>query len=118
MFLLPGVNGGYTPWSKPGKCTRSCGGGVKLETRTCSNPKPSLNGADCKGASAQLPVGASWCNTQVRMVETVSTKQEARRELRDLEREIKEDRGNNIRVLNLIYCHIILELPWRTKLPG
>ena len=52
------------------------------------------------------------------MVETVSTKQEARRELRDLEREIKEDRGNNIRVLNLIYCHIILELPWRTKLPG
>ena len=62
----PGTNGAFTPWSEPSECTRSCGGGVELETRTCTNPKPSLNGADCDGVFTQLVPPKQWCNIEVR----------------------------------------------------
>ena len=62
----PGTNGAFTPWSEPSECTRSCGGGVELETRTCTNPKPSLNGADCDGVFTQLAPPKQWCNIEVR----------------------------------------------------
>lgn len=58
-----GINGGLTEWMGPGECTRSCGGGVRFNTRTCTSPKPSLNGADCDGATAQLATPREWCNS-------------------------------------------------------
>ena len=48
----------------PGSCTRSCGGGIQFLTKTCTNPKPSLNGADCVGETKQL-AAREWCNTHV-----------------------------------------------------
>lgn len=47
----------------PGSCTRNCGGGVKFLTKSCTNPKPSLNGRDCEGVTKELV--REWCNTQV-----------------------------------------------------
>ena len=57
------TNGGYSRWSPPKKCTHSCGGGVRLQTRKCNNPKPSLNGRDCTGPKKRL-AAAQWCNIQ------------------------------------------------------
>jgi hypothetical protein len=48
-FSTTGIDGVYSSWSDPGQCTRSCGGGVRLLTKYCNNPKPSLNGKDCEG---------------------------------------------------------------------
>ncbi|XP_028406918.1 A disintegrin and metalloproteinase with thrombospondin motifs 16-like [Dendronephthya gigantea] len=56
-----GDNGGLSAWSEPGECSRSCGGGVRFRTRTCTNPKPSLNGADCTGDTTEL-ASQEWCN--------------------------------------------------------
>ncbi|XP_046353300.2 coadhesin-like isoform X1 [Haliotis rufescens] len=48
------VDGGWTPWSSwtdAGDCTVLCGGGTKVQThdRTCTNPAPQYDGADCDG---------------------------------------------------------------------
>jgi hypothetical protein len=59
-----GINGGYSGWSSPMECTQSCGGGVRLQERKCTNPKPSLNGRDCRGAHKRL-AAAQWCNVHV-----------------------------------------------------
>ncbi|CAB3990221.1 A disintegrin and metallo ase with thrombospondin motifs 3, partial [Paramuricea clavata] len=58
-----GKNGRFSAWSKPGECSQSCGGGIRFKTRTCTNPKPSLNGGDCYGTTSQL-AAQQWCNTQ------------------------------------------------------
>ena len=50
--LAGDLDGGWSNW---GSCSVSCGGGV--QTRTCTNPTPSGNGADCVGDSQQE------CNT-------------------------------------------------------
>ena len=45
FFVL--VNGGLSFWSSYTSCSKSCGGGVKTRTRTCTNPAPNFGGADC-----------------------------------------------------------------------
>ncbi|XP_046851347.1 SCO-spondin-like [Xenia sp. Carnegie-2017] len=57
-----GVNGGFTEWSQPGACSKTCGKGISYQTRSCSNPKPSLNGRACVGESERLH--PFWCNSQ------------------------------------------------------
>ena len=47
------TNGGWTEWST---CSAECGGGT--QTRTCTNPTPSTDGAQCEGESSQA------CSTQ------------------------------------------------------
>ena len=46
LFSIKAVDGGYTDWSES-KCSVTCGGGVKILTRTCTNPPPSNGGKDC-----------------------------------------------------------------------
>ena len=58
-----GTDGGFTDWSEIGSCTKPCGKGVKIETRTCTNPKPSFNGRDCSGETKRL--NPYFCNSQV-----------------------------------------------------
>ncbi|XP_067939915.1 coadhesin-like [Watersipora subatra] len=54
------VNGGWSSWSPYSSCSKSCGGGVRTRTRTCTNPRPANGGQFCSGASTQ----SDRCNTQ------------------------------------------------------
>ena len=53
------VNGGWGSWSEDTGCSVTCGGGVKVRTRSCTNPKPQNGGNPCKGESSLT----ATCNT-------------------------------------------------------
>ncbi|XP_067129314.1 putative adhesion G protein-coupled receptor E4P [Centruroides vittatus] len=55
------VDGGWTKWSimSDSECSKHCGGGKQKFVRTCTNPKPQNNGADCEGPSEK----EEDCNT-------------------------------------------------------
>ena len=47
-YFLPLVSvsdGSLTTWSSWSQCSKSCGGGLRLASRNCSNP--TFDGADC-----------------------------------------------------------------------
>ena len=48
MYLFI-VDGGYSEWSKFGACSKTCGKGFKLRSRTCDNPSPLHGGKSCVG---------------------------------------------------------------------
>ena len=56
MFI---VDGHWSPWSRYGRCSKSCGGGSQHRTRTCNDPPPANGGARCRGPSKQ----ARRCNS-------------------------------------------------------
>ena len=41
------VNGNYGTWSLWSECDKTCGGGQRLRSRSCSSPKPQFGGSDC-----------------------------------------------------------------------
>lgn len=47
-------DGGWSVWSSWSACSESCGGGIRSQTRTCTNPKPSLLGKQCDGSSMKV----------------------------------------------------------------
>lgn len=52
IVSLPGagdVDGGFSVWSSWTQCSKSCGGGVKVRERSCTNPPPKGNGQKCSG---------------------------------------------------------------------
>ena len=55
-----GEDGNWSPWSGPGPCDKTCGGGVQVRNRTCTNPPPSGDGKKCEGPSTKT----ESCNTQ------------------------------------------------------
>jgi len=56
------IDGGYTDFGKWSKCSKSCGGGTQLRSRTCTNPKPQYGGESCLILGA--PVEVRECETQ------------------------------------------------------
>ncbi|XP_062578069.1 semaphorin-5A-like isoform X2 [Saccostrea cucullata] len=54
------LNGGWSSWKEMVKCSKSCGGGMRIRYRTCSNPIPANGGQFCVGAS----VKTTLCNDQ------------------------------------------------------
>ncbi|XP_062514604.1 A disintegrin and metalloproteinase with thrombospondin motifs 16-like [Corticium candelabrum] len=54
-------NGGWSEWKASGKCSKTCGSGVLLETRACDNPKPINGGRPCIGTNRRH----SCCNTKL-----------------------------------------------------
>ena len=66
-FIFTVINGGWSVWSADGQCSLSCGGGVQFKIRTCTNPKPSVNGRNCNGAAKEI-AEKKWCNTQVNFI--------------------------------------------------
>lgn len=42
------IHGGYSRWSSWGRCSNSCGGGIRYRYRQCNNPTPQNNGRDCR----------------------------------------------------------------------
>ena len=47
------VNGAWSVWSEYSPCSVTCGFGTKVRMRTCTNPKPENNGADCTGVRVE-----------------------------------------------------------------
>ncbi|KAL3851659.1 hypothetical protein ACJMK2_015388, partial [Sinanodonta woodiana] len=52
-------NGGFTVWSLWLPCSKTCGGGTQMRTRTCTNPSPAGNGAPCNGSTSETEVCSS-----------------------------------------------------------
>uniref|UniRef100_K1RKA6 Hemicentin-1 n=1 Tax=Magallana gigas TaxID=29159 RepID=K1RKA6_MAGGI len=53
------VNGEWSSWQNPSQCTVTCGGGLRVRTRSCTNPTPANGGQQCVG----LFFGSESCNT-------------------------------------------------------
>lgn len=43
------MDGSWAKWEPYGPCSRTCGGGVQLARRQCSNPTPANGGKYCEG---------------------------------------------------------------------
>ncbi|XP_066534171.1 A disintegrin and metalloproteinase with thrombospondin motifs 15 [Hoplias malabaricus] len=54
------VDGQWGKWGSYGSCSRTCGGGVQLAKRNCSNPVPERGGKYCQG----LRVKYRSCNLE------------------------------------------------------
>ena len=48
---MSSVDGEYNDWSDWGQCNVSCGGGITVRNRTCSQPQ--FDGLDCEGLSEE-----------------------------------------------------------------
>ena len=59
VMLCLSVDGGWSVYGPYGSCSRSCGGGVKTHSRTCTNPEPAFGGKECQGPSTE----STSCNT-------------------------------------------------------
>ncbi|KAH3754741.1 hypothetical protein DPMN_189422 [Dreissena polymorpha] len=51
-------NGGWSSWGSWQSCSVTCGGGLKLRNRTCTNPTTTLYGKTCDGNSEAYAVCA------------------------------------------------------------
>ena len=58
-LILFAVDGVWAAWGSWGTCTVTCGGGTQTRSRTCTNPAPQYNGADCPGSDGS----SQDCNT-------------------------------------------------------
>ena len=47
VFYLSVVNGMYGTWSLWSECDRTCGGGARVRSRSCTNPPAQFGGSDC-----------------------------------------------------------------------
>ena len=59
-ILTVAVHGGWTSWTAWSACTKSCGGGSRTRSRSCTNPLPAHGGQNCAGASSE----SGNCNTK------------------------------------------------------
>jgi len=46
--------GGWTEWAPWAGCSATCDGGINIRRRTCTNPKPANNEADCVGVAVDV----------------------------------------------------------------
>lgn len=62
------IDGNWTEWTIVGSCNVSCGGGLQLRIRNCTNPEAQHNGTDCDGSSDdqvicnvnECPIDGNW----------------------------------------------------------
>ena len=56
------INGGYSEWTGFESCTRTCGEGILIRRRNCTNPPPAHGGRDCSNLGPSME--SIKCNTQ------------------------------------------------------
>ncbi|XP_060564422.1 uncharacterized protein LOC132723673 [Ruditapes philippinarum] len=56
IILKDRTDGGWSSWGSFGSCSDTCGRGVMIRSRTCTQPKPSLRGKHCEGSPVQIAV--------------------------------------------------------------
>ncbi|XP_015115584.1 A disintegrin and metalloproteinase with thrombospondin motifs 2 [Diachasma alloeum] len=73
-------DGGWSTWTPWGKCSRTCGVGVRLRYRLCNDPTPSFGGTECSGnrqefkscEQSECPIGSDLrkeqCSRLLRVV--------------------------------------------------
>ena len=64
LFFNILVDGKWSSWSSQSFCTKTCGdleGGVRLRTRSCTNPNPEHGGESCQGISRQTSTCGETC---------------------------------------------------------
>jgi len=54
------VDGQWSAFGSFGQCSKSCGGGSQVRTRTCTSPAPQHGGKTCEGSASN----SASCNTQ------------------------------------------------------
>ncbi|XP_062616879.1 coadhesin-like [Saccostrea cucullata] len=62
------VDGQWSAWSGYGQCSSSCGAGIQIRIRNCSNPAPEYGGNNCSGSFKEsqpcnlrhCPVNGNW----------------------------------------------------------
>ena len=60
IFYL--VDEGWNLWKDSTHCSHSCGGGYKLQNRSCTNPLPTCGGVDCVGTvDRTVPCNKQCC---------------------------------------------------------
>ena len=47
FYISEPVDGGVSEWGEWGACSVTCDPGSQTRTRTCTNPAPANEGADC-----------------------------------------------------------------------
>ena len=47
IIYISAVNGMYGTWSLWSECDRTCGGGTRVRSRSCTNPPAQFGGSDC-----------------------------------------------------------------------
>ncbi|XP_070574887.1 SCO-spondin-like [Ptychodera flava] len=57
------IDGQWSAWGEWTACTRTCGGGSRTRSRSCSDPPPAFGGVDCDGDSSETDTtcGDAWC---------------------------------------------------------
>ena len=61
IFPCP-IHGGYSEWTGFESCTSTCGGGMLIRRRNCTNPPPAHGGQDCSNLGPSME--SIECNTQ------------------------------------------------------
>ncbi|XP_020632778.1 SCO-spondin-like, partial [Orbicella faveolata] len=67
------VDGGWSSWSVSTPCSVTCGSGVEILSRTCTNPAPKHGGRSCSGAGRKeqacsknpCPIHGGWSSWSV-----------------------------------------------------
>ena len=68
LYLISDEFSSCSPWSTVNTpCNTSCGGGVMMKVRSCTNPRPQgKDGKDCEGIDKQyFPCNEKPCDMQV-----------------------------------------------------
>ena len=64
VILMP-VDGNWAAWGNWTDCSKTCLGGMKNRTRTCSDPPPDNDGANCTNSTDPTVTGNGLVETEL-----------------------------------------------------